>query len=98
VPFHVEISPAAVEHLVQLTARDRSLVLDKIDEQLLHQPDVPTRNRKPMRPNALAPWELRIGSLRVYYLVDVEQSLVRVVAVGTKIRNRVFIGGEEMEL
>jgi mRNA-degrading endonuclease RelE of RelBE toxin-antitoxin system len=60
-----------------------------------NQPNVETRNRKPMRPNPVAPLELRIGSLRVYY--DVEQdpdSRVVVVAVGVKERNRVRIGGE----
>ena len=52
------------------TARQRAIVLDAVDEQLTHQPTVETRNRKPMRPNPLAPWELRIGVLRVYYDVE----------------------------
>ena len=52
-----------------------------------------------MRPNPLAPWELRIAEIRVYY--DVEEApeeLVTVLAVGIKDRNRVIIGGEELEL
>jgi hypothetical protein len=52
-----------------------------------------------MRPNPVAPWELRIGSLRVYY--DVEEhpeSKVVVTAVGVKERNRVRIGGEIIDL
>ena len=56
-PYEIEYSPDAEEHLRLLTAR--------------HQPTVKTKNRKPMRPNPLAPWELRIGDLRVYY--DVEE-------------------------
>lgn len=58
-----------------------------------------TRNRKPIRPNPVAPWELRIGMLRVYY--DVEQKPRRVVyvrAVGVKERNRVRIGKEVIQL
>ena len=52
-----------------------------------------------MRPNPLAPWELRIGELRVYYDVEQElKNLVTVLAVGVKDRNRVIIGGEEIEL
>ena len=58
-----------------------------------------TKNRKPMRPNPVAPWELRIGPLRVYYDVDVEpDQLVKIRAVGIKERNRVRIGGEVIEL
>ena len=34
----------------------------------MHQPAVEMRNRKPMRPNPVAPWELRIGNLRVYMM------------------------------
>lgn len=52
-----------------------------------------------MRPNFLALWELRIGNLRVYY--DIEESpeaVVLVRAVGVKVRNRVRIGREEIEL
>lgn len=71
---------------------------EAIEEQLGHKPTVGTRNRKPMRPNPLAPWELRIGDLRIYYDVQQEpQMVVTVLAVGIKVGNRVFIGGEEVE-
>jgi hypothetical protein len=49
-----------------------------------------------MRPNPIAPWELRIGDLRVYY--DVERNLVKILAVGEKDRNTVQIAGEIIEL
>jgi hypothetical protein len=52
-----------------------------------------------MRPNPLAPWELCIGDLRVYYDVQEEpEKVVTVLAVGFKVGNRVFIGGEEVDL
>ena len=48
-----------------------------------------------MRPNPLASWEFRIGSLRVYYDVeDDPEPQVKIVAVGIKRGNRVYIGGE----
>jgi mRNA-degrading endonuclease RelE of RelBE toxin-antitoxin system len=82
-----------------LTARQQAIVLDTVDEQLTHQPTVETRHRKPMRPNPLAPWELRIGGLRVYYDVEAEPELVVLIrAVGLKERNRVRIGGEVIDL
>ena len=69
-------------------------VLYMLDWQLLNQPNVETKNRKPMRPIRLAPWELRIGSLRVYYdFEEHPEPKVVVAAVGVKERNRVRIGG-----
>ena len=95
----IEYSPEAAAHLRALTAHQRKTVLDSVDRQLTHLPTRETRNRKPMRPNQLAPWELRVGNLRVYY--DVQEHprpLVIVLAVGLKLRNRVRIGDEEIQL
>jgi mRNA-degrading endonuclease RelE of RelBE toxin-antitoxin system len=98
-PYRIDYSPDAVDHLQRLPVRDQRNVVDGVDEQLAHQPAVETRNRKPMRPNPIAPWELRIGQLRVYYEVKEEPDLVvTVLAVGVKERNVVRIGGEEVNL
>jgi len=95
----IEYSPDTDQHLRVLTAQQRSRVFDAVAEQLEHQPTVETRNRKPMRPNPLAPWELRIGELRVYYDVEEEpEQVVVILAIGVKDRSRVIIGGEEIEL
>jgi len=98
-PYQIEYSPDAEDHLKALTARQQAIVLDAVDKQLKYQPTVETKNRKPMRPNPIAPWELRIGSLRVYYDVEEEpEPVVYVRAVGVKERNRVRIGKEVIEL
>jgi hypothetical protein len=58
-----------------------------------------TRNRKPLRPNPVAPWELRVGHLRVFYeVVGADGGVVRILAVGRKQRNVLTIGGEEIQL
>lgn len=82
-----------------LTAAQRKTVLDGADEELVHQPTVETRNRKPMRPNSLAPWELRLGDLRVYYEVE-EQPVPKVLirAIGIKQPNQVRIANKVVEL
>ena len=65
----------------------------------MNEPTVETRNRKPMRPNPLAPWELRLERLRVYYDVQEEpERVVQVRAIGIKRRDKVLIGGEVIEL
>ena len=52
-----------------------------------------------MRPNPLAPWELRLGNLRVYFDIVIEpEPIVVVLAVGVKKRNAVWIGRKAFEL
>ena len=98
-PYVIEYSPPSLEHLAALNAGQRAIVLEEVDVQLLHQPNVVTRNRKPLQPNPLvARFELRIGELRVYYEVYEGRRVVEVRAVGIKNRDRVFIGGEEIKL
>ena len=74
-----------------------------IEEQLRFEPESATRNRKPLeRPSGLgARWELRLGPdnrFRVFYRVEADGRRVRILAVGVKERNRLFLGGEEVEL
>ena len=59
---------------------------------------MPTRHRKPLRPNPIAQYRLRVGSLRVYYDVLAPERLVLVKAVGFKVRDRVYVGGSEVKL
>jgi mRNA-degrading endonuclease RelE of RelBE toxin-antitoxin system len=99
VAYVIGFSPDVKEHLLALGKRDRVTVLDAIEEQLTHEPTRETRQRKPMRPNPLAPWELRVGRFRVYYDVqDAPETVVTVLAVGVKERSRVRIGREEVTL
>jgi mRNA-degrading endonuclease RelE of RelBE toxin-antitoxin system len=97
--YRIEYSEAAVQHLADLTARQRATVLDVVPRKLMHQPTIPTRNRKLLRANAVAPWELRIEDIRVYFDVqDTPEAIVTVRAVGVKVRERVLIGGMEVDL
>ncbi|MBH8573416.1 type II toxin-antitoxin system RelE/ParE family toxin [Nostocaceae cyanobacterium CENA369] len=80
------------------TVREQRIIITTITEQLSYEPTVPTRNRKEMRPNLVAVWELRIDSFRVYYDVDEEESIVDIRAVGIKEGNQIRIGGEIVEL
>ncbi len=98
-PYTVEFAESVEDHFQALTARDRTTMLAAIDRQLIHEPLKETRNRKPLRPNPIAPWELRVGELRVFYeVVGAETGVVRVLAVGRKRRNMLMIGGKEIRL
>ncbi len=97
--YRIEFSPDAEDHLRVFSAGQSAAVLNAIERRLRYQPLVETRNRRPMRPNPMAPWELRVERIRVYY--DVEQApepVVLIRAVGVKERNLVRIGREAIEL
>ncbi len=99
-PFVIEFTEEALEHLAGLRATDRAKLFDSDEENLKYEPMIVTKNRKSLRPNDLAPFELRVGKYRVYYKVldDAEGRGVVIVAIGLKIASRVFIAGEEIEL
>lgn len=97
--YEVRFADDVKGHLQALSIPERAAALDAIERQLPHEPLVETRNRKPLRPNPIAPWELRIGKLRVFYEVAPgEPGLVRILAVGKKERSILRIAGKEMRL
>jgi mRNA-degrading endonuclease RelE of RelBE toxin-antitoxin system len=99
VPYTVEFAASVEAHLQALTARDRAMAIAGISRQLLHEPLKEARNRKPLRPNPIAPWELRVGQLRVFFeVIEGDTRLVRILAVGRKQRNILMIGGKEIRL
>jgi mRNA-degrading endonuclease RelE of RelBE toxin-antitoxin system len=59
---------------------------------------VVTRNRKRLRDNPLAGWELRVQKYRVLNNVDEDVVTVFVVAIAVKEGNRFIIDGEEYPL
>jgi mRNA-degrading endonuclease RelE of RelBE toxin-antitoxin system len=96
--FWIEFTPEAVEDLWTFRRYDQQRIVEGIKGQLPHQATTPSRNRKRLRPNQLAEWELRIGDFRVFYDVDEAQALVKIEAIGYKEGSRLFVHGEEYEL
>ena len=102
-PFTLIYDTEVRGHLDAIESKYHSLIHSTIEEQLLFEPQTATRNRKQLeRPIDLgARWELRLGPdnrLRVFYRVDPEKRQVRILAIAVKERNRLSIGGEEVEL
>jgi mRNA-degrading endonuclease RelE of RelBE toxin-antitoxin system len=102
-PFALIYDREVQEHLQAIEPKHHTLIDETIREQLQFEPDRQTRNRKPLK--RLAPlaagWELRFGPdnrFRVFYRIDLENHVVRIRAIGVKERNRLFIGGEEVDL
>ena len=102
-PFTIIYALLTHSHLRAIEARYYSLIRTTIEEQLSDEPDVTTRNRKPLKRPVFfeATWELRFGprnQFRVFYDIDQTQHVVSVLAIGVKRGNRLFIGGEEIRL
>ena len=97
--FTIVYSPEAVDHLAALPKTTQTLVVDEVDKRLARQPTLPTRRRKLLRPNPIAPWELRLGDVRVFYDVEEQpEPLVKIAAVGIKQHNELWIGKERIDL
>jgi mRNA-degrading endonuclease RelE of RelBE toxin-antitoxin system len=102
-PYSLIYAPQVYDHLRSIDARHHSLIRTKIEEQLRFEPDRVTRNRKPLTPPVTieATWELRFGpgnQFRVFYDVNRKDREVQILAIGTKTRNRLQIGGEDVDL
>jgi mRNA-degrading endonuclease RelE of RelBE toxin-antitoxin system len=101
--FTLNFAPETIDHLDAIERKYHRLIEKTIDEQLRYTPEQETRNRKPLeRPTYFgATWELRCGvnnRFRVFYEVDATEQMVRILAIGEKKGNRLFIGGEEVQI
>ena len=96
--YEIEFTPEAKEDLKALKKPEQQEVTNGIETQLAHEPAVETRNRKKMRPNEVAEWELRIGKFRVFYNVYEEALIVSIEVIGFKIRSKLFVRGKERKI
>jgi mRNA-degrading endonuclease RelE of RelBE toxin-antitoxin system len=96
--YETRFTPEARDDLKLLRKFEQKEVLTTIEVQLQHEPKLETRNRKRLRPNNFAEWELRIGKFRVFYDVDEQTKIVKIEAIGYKDGSKLFIHGEEYTL
>lgn len=99
--YSLVFAPQVRNHLQAIERKFRSLIRDKMNEQLQWEPSVPTTNRKALRTPMLgADWELRLGPnnrFRVLYDIDEGNHQVVILAVGIKDGERLLVNGEEVE-
>mgnify|MGYP006310381059 CR=1 FL=1 len=103
-PFELVYDEEVIHHLGAIERKHHSLIRQTIEQQLKYEPDVKTRNRKPLSGSTEFgenTWEIRFGPgnrFRVFYRVDTTEREVRILAMGVKIKNELWIGGERYEL
>jgi mRNA-degrading endonuclease RelE of RelBE toxin-antitoxin system len=96
--FSISFNKSALADLKYLKKSKQSFILNEVEEQLTEEPLKETRNRKPLRENDLASWEVRIGEIRVFYDVDEDSREVNIKAIGRKEKNTLYIRGKEYQL
>lgn len=101
--FHLVYDTEFVAQMRFIERKYHSLVRTTIEQQLVFEPDIETRNRKELfRETAFgARWELRFGTnneLRLFYSIYPDIAEVHILAMGIRIRERLYIGGKEVKL
>jgi mRNA-degrading endonuclease RelE of RelBE toxin-antitoxin system len=96
--FELRFSQDAKEDLKSFKKTEQTSILDEIPKQLASEPLTETRNRKPLRTNDLASWELRVDRYRIFYDVDTENNVVLIKAIGWKDHNILWIRDKEFTL
>ncbi len=96
--YVIQVTEEAKNDLSYYAASERKSIAAAIRSQLTHYPLVETRNRKPLRENPVASWELRSEKHRIFYEVDEAIRTVTIVAVGHKVHNVLLIRGKQVQL
>ena len=96
--YDISFTKGALKDLGWFKKNEQNEIRDGIYENLEYEPTMETRNRKKLRPNETAEWELRIGKFRVFYDVDDAVHIVAIEAIARKKGDSLFFQGEEREL
>jgi mRNA interferase RelE/StbE len=81
--YGILFAPEAVQDLKRLSARDRSIVQDAIEEHLRHEPERTSKSRiKRLRGVSRPQYRLRVDEIRVFY--DIIEQDVEVLAIVPK--------------
>lgn len=96
--YEIIYTQSAMSDLEWFSKNEQNQILDGIDKNLKYQPNHQTRNRKPMRSNPYAEWELKIGNFRVLYNIESEVYIVEIQKIGQKRGNTFFFRGQGEQL
>ena len=95
--YLISLTDDAKEDIAYFDADDQRMIVAGIITHLKTDGETETRRKKQLRPNTIAPWELRLDRFRVFYSVE-ERTNLKIVAVGHKEHNELFIRGKKVQL
>jgi mRNA-degrading endonuclease RelE of RelBE toxin-antitoxin system len=91
--YIVNITEDAWRDLQYFKAYEQRIIVEAIDLYLSLDAQIESGHRKKLRPNPLAPWEMKTDKYRAFYKIEEDQR-IDVVAIGYKEHNELFIRGE----
>jgi mRNA-degrading endonuclease RelE of RelBE toxin-antitoxin system len=95
--YRISLTESAKQDLGHFDVHDQRIIVAAITTHLRVGAEVSTQKKKPLQQNPISPWELRIDRFRVFYSVEKDNE-VKVVAVGHKEHNVLFIRGKKVAL
>jgi mRNA-degrading endonuclease RelE of RelBE toxin-antitoxin system len=96
--YAIELTETAHTDLQWFRKNEQNIIIDAIRRRLRHEPTLTSRNRKQLRTNNTATWELRIGQYRVLYDVDNTVRIVAIQRIGEKRGNQFFFRGQQEDI
>jgi mRNA-degrading endonuclease RelE of RelBE toxin-antitoxin system len=94
--FQINFSPNAEGDFDYFDAYEQRIIMAAIKTFLVSDANIPTKKRKQLRDNAIAPWELKQDKYRIFY--NVVSNVVEVLAIGYKYHNSLYIRGKRISL
>lgn len=73
--FAVRFTESAAGDLAYFAAREQRLIAAAIALHLGNEANRESRRRKKLKPNALAPWELKVRTYRVFYDLEAGEAV-----------------------
>ncbi len=95
--FQIKLTPSAQGDLAYFRSFEQKIILQGIKKYLTEDAHTEMVRKKRLRPNPLAPWELKLGDYRIFYDLETEAS-IKIIAIGYKEHNELFIRGRKLEL
>ncbi len=95
--FDVQFTESAKDDLTYFSAREQRIIIAGLRRYLQDDASVESKKRKKLKTNEIAAWELKLGKHRVFYDIE-EEGQVKIMAIGFKQHNELFIKGDKVEL
>ncbi|MBN1900039.1 type II toxin-antitoxin system RelE/ParE family toxin [Candidatus Sumerlaeota bacterium] len=95
--YKITFVPSANNDLDYFRAHEKKIIVEGIVRFLEKDANIESIKRKSLRPNEIGPWELRLGDFRIFYEIY-DNERVRILAIGYKKHNDLFIRGKKVEI
>jgi mRNA-degrading endonuclease RelE of RelBE toxin-antitoxin system len=82
--FDIKFTEHAIEDMEVFSMSERKWIVEALESQLTLDAARETKDRKRLQPDGIVEWAIRLGKVRVFYDVDIENETVKIKAVGKK--------------